>query len=128
MQKSGKIGVGTRKGVGCDFLMIFDGFGSPVGAPKSRKIDKKTIYKFDRFLDAFWEGSGGALPIPRSFGYIVSTGSGSVGEGRVGGRTPLPRDLSYVRSFVPSFVGWFGTPPLDAWPRGPGLADLKNMF
>ncbi len=31
-------------------------------------------------------------------------------QGRVGGRTPLPRDLSYVRSFVLSFLrSWVGS-------------------
>ncbi len=84
--------------------MIFDGFGPPFGAPKSIKIDEKSISKFDRFLDALWEGSGPPLPIPGSFDYIVLGGLGSLGEGRVGGRTPLPRDLSYVRSFVLSFL------------------------
>ncbi len=44
-------------------------------------------------------------------------------QGRVGGRTPLPVDLSYL-----SFVGCFDTPLLDAWPRGPGLADLDGGF
>ena len=60
--------------------MIFDGFGSPVGTPKSRKIDKKSISKCDRFLDAFWEGFGGALPIPSAFGDIQLGGLGSLGE------------------------------------------------
>ncbi len=60
--------------------MIFDGFGSPFGAPKSIKIDKKSISKFDRFLDALWEGSGAPLPIPRSFGLLVLGGLGSLGE------------------------------------------------
>ncbi len=90
--------------------MVFHGFGPPFGAPKSIKIDHKSISKFDRFLDALWEGSGAPLPIPSAFAYIVSAGSGSLGEGRVGGRTPLPRDLSYVRSFVLSFLRlWVGS-------------------
>ncbi len=38
--------------------MIFDGFGPPFGAPKSIKIDQKSISKFDRFLDAFCEVTG----------------------------------------------------------------------
>ena len=66
-----------------------------------------------------WEGSGAPLLIPGWISYIVVGGGGSPGEGRVGGRTPLPVDLSYL-----SFVGCFDTPLLDAWPRGPGLADL----
>ncbi len=60
--------------------MIFDGFGPPFGAPKSIKINQKSISKFDRFLDAFWEGSGGALPIRRSFEDIQLGGLGSLGE------------------------------------------------
>ncbi len=44
-------------------------------------------------------------------------------EGRVGGRTPQPIDLSYL-----SFVGCFDTHPLDAWPREPGLADYKKSI
>ncbi len=43
--------------------MIVDGFWPPFGAPKSIKIDQKSISKFDRFLDAFWEVSGAPLPI-----------------------------------------------------------------
>ena len=60
--------------------MIFDGFGPPFGAPKSIKIDKKSISKFDRFLDALWEGSGAPLPIPGAFASLVSGGLGSLGE------------------------------------------------
>ncbi len=60
--------------------MIFDGFGPPFGAPKSRKADQQSISKFDRFLDALWEGSGAPLPIPRSFGDIQPGGLGSLGE------------------------------------------------
>ncbi len=52
--------------------MIFYGFGPPFGAPKSRKVDQTSISKFDRFLDALWEGSGAPLPIPSAFGNIVS--------------------------------------------------------
>ncbi len=90
--------------------MIFDGFGPPFGAPKSSKIDPKSISKFDRFLDASWEGSGTLLPILSSFDSLQLGGLGSLGEGRVGGRTPLPRDLSYVRSFVLSFLrSWVGS-------------------
>ncbi len=108
--KTMKNGVGTRKGFGGDLFMIFDGFGHPFGAPKSRKIDQTSISKFDRFLDAFWEGSGAPLPIPGSFASLQPGGLGSLGEGRVGGRTPLPRDLSYVRSFVLSFLrSWDGS-------------------
>ena len=60
--------------------MIFDGFGPPFGAPKSRKVDQKSISKFDRFLDALWEGSGALLPIPGSFASLQPGGLGSLGE------------------------------------------------
>ena len=80
VRKSIKNDVGTRCGIGTDFFMIFDGFGPPFGAPASRTVDQKSISTFDRFLDAPWEGSGPPLPIPRSFGNIVSGGLGSLGE------------------------------------------------
>ncbi len=60
--------------------MIFDGFGPPFGAPKSRKVHQTSISKFHRFLDASWEGSGALLPILSSFDLLQSGGLGSLGE------------------------------------------------
>ncbi len=54
--------------------MIFDGFGP------SRKVDQKSISKFDRLLDASWEGSGALLPILGSFDLLQLGGLGSLGE------------------------------------------------
>ena len=46
--KIDKNGVGTRCGIGTDFFMIFDGFGPPFWAPKSRKSIKETMWKTNK--------------------------------------------------------------------------------
>ena len=43
------------------FGSIFDGFGIDFGVILTPKIDQKSMLKFDRFSDAFWEGFGAAF-------------------------------------------------------------------
>ena len=43
------------------FESISDGFGGQFWVTLAPKIDQKSMLKFDRFSDAFWEGLGAAL-------------------------------------------------------------------
>ena len=45
---------------GSIFGTIFDRFWVDLGVILGSKIDQKSMLKFDRFLDAFWEGFGAA--------------------------------------------------------------------
>ena len=58
-------------------------FGVGLGVILDSKIDQKTMSKFDRFLDASWEGSGGACARNHAINSRVSEDWGSPGEGRV---------------------------------------------
>ena len=56
-------------------------FGMVFGIILGPKIDQKSMLKFDRFLDAFWEGSGAAKADLGTFGWIVMEKLGSPGGG-----------------------------------------------
>ena len=56
-------------------------FGFDFGVILTPKIDQKSMLKFDRFLDAFWEGSGAAKADLGTFKWIVMEKLGSPGGG-----------------------------------------------
>ena len=54
------------------FGSIFDHFGGRFWVIFAPKIDQKSKLKFDRFSDAFWEGSGAAKADLGEFDWILS--------------------------------------------------------
>ena len=56
-----------------------------LGVILTPKIDQKSILKFDRFSDAFWEGFGAAFLNYHGINMIVSDGLGGPGGGEGGG-------------------------------------------
>ena len=63
------------------FGSIFDDFWIDFGVIFYPTIDQKSMLKFDRFLDAFWEGLGAAFADFAFFGSIVLEKLGSPGGG-----------------------------------------------
>ena len=55
--------------------------GVDFGIILTPKIDQKSMLKFDRFLDAFWEGLGAAKADLGTFGWIVMENVGVPGRG-----------------------------------------------
>ena len=55
--------------------------GVDFGVILTPKIDQKSMLKFDRFLDGFWEGSGAAQADLGTFGWIVGKNLGAPGGG-----------------------------------------------
>ena len=65
---------------GSIFGSIFDGFWGRFWVILAPKIDQKSMLKFDRFSDAFWEGLWAAKADFREFDSIVSDSLGPPGE------------------------------------------------